>query len=38
MDRFGEAQVRRHNHELLREAVALLAGMWKFSVTTYLMQ
>jgi isopenicillin-N epimerase len=31
MDRFGEGEVRRHNHELLREATALLAGMWKFN-------
>jgi isopenicillin-N epimerase len=31
MDRFGERVVRHHNHALLREATALLAGMWKFN-------
>ena len=34
MDRFGESVVRQHNHELIRAAVARLAEMWKFRVTT----
>jgi isopenicillin-N epimerase len=34
MDRFGEGEVRRHNHALLREAVGLLARMWKFTDET----
>lgn len=33
MNGFGESEVRRHNHELLRDAVALLAEMWKFKLT-----
>jgi isopenicillin-N epimerase len=34
MDRMGESAVREHNHQLLRNAVALLADMWKFRVST----
>ena len=34
MDRFGESAVRQHNHQLILEAVALLADMWKFRVST----
>jgi isopenicillin-N epimerase len=34
MDRMGESAVREHNHQLLRDAVALLADMWKFRVST----
>jgi isopenicillin-N epimerase len=34
MDRSGESAVREHNHELIRNAVALLADMWKFRVST----
>jgi isopenicillin-N epimerase len=34
MDRFGEGEVRHHNKELLREAIALLAGLWKFNDRT----
>jgi isopenicillin-N epimerase len=34
MDRFGEGKVRHHNHELPREATALLADMWKFNDRT----
>ena len=33
MDRFGEAQVRGHNHELLGDGIALLTEMWKSSKT-----
>jgi isopenicillin-N epimerase len=33
MKGFGEGEVRRHNHELIRDAVALLSDMWKFNVT-----
>jgi isopenicillin-N epimerase len=34
MDRFGESVVRQHNHQLIREAVDLLASLWGFRVTT----
>jgi isopenicillin-N epimerase len=33
MDRFGEAQVRGHNHGLLGDGIALLIEMWKSSIT-----
>jgi isopenicillin-N epimerase len=33
MDRFGEAQVRGHNHELIGDGIALLIEMWKSSIT-----
>ena len=33
MNRFGEAQVRGHNHELLGDGIALLIEMWKSSIT-----
>ncbi len=33
MNGFGESEVRHHNHELIRDAVALLAEMWKFKLT-----
>lgn len=33
MDRFGEAQVRGHNHELLGDGIALLTEMWKSNIT-----
>jgi isopenicillin-N epimerase len=34
MDRFGERNVRQHNHALVREAIATLASAWKVSVDT----
>ncbi|HEY2105714.1 MAG TPA: aminotransferase class V-fold PLP-dependent enzyme [Candidatus Binataceae bacterium] len=34
MDRFGEEQVRAHNHALVREGMALLAEAWKVQVDT----
>jgi isopenicillin-N epimerase len=34
MDRLGESAVREHNHQLIRNAIALLADMWKFRVST----
>jgi isopenicillin-N epimerase len=34
MDRFGENEVRQHNHQLIRQAVSVLSDMWKFPVTT----
>jgi isopenicillin-N epimerase len=34
MDRFGEGTVRQHNHQLIRDSLTLLAGMWNFRVTT----
>jgi isopenicillin-N epimerase len=34
MDRFGESAVREHNHRLIYDAVAVLADMWGFRVTT----
>ena len=34
MDRLGESAVRKHNHQLIRNAIALLADMWKFRVST----
>ena len=34
MDRFGEEQVRAHNHALVREGMALLAEAWKVRVDT----
>jgi isopenicillin-N epimerase len=33
MNRFGEAQVRGHNHELLGNGIALLTEMWKSART-----
>ena len=34
MDQFGEEAVRTHNHKLLRGAIAVLADMWRFQLTT----
>jgi isopenicillin-N epimerase len=34
MDRFGESTVREHNHRLIRDAIGVLADMWRFRVTT----
>jgi isopenicillin-N epimerase len=34
MDRMGESAVRQHNHQLMHNAVALLADLWKFRVST----
>jgi isopenicillin-N epimerase len=34
MDRLGESAVRKHNHQLIHDAVTLLADMWKFRVST----
>jgi isopenicillin-N epimerase len=34
MDRFGESVVRQHNQRLLRDAITVLADMWKIPVTT----
>jgi isopenicillin-N epimerase len=34
MDRLGESAVCEHNHQLMHNAVALLADMWKFRVST----
>ena len=34
MDRFGEEQVRAHNHALVREGITLLAEAWKVRVDT----
>jgi isopenicillin-N epimerase len=34
MDHFGERVVREHNHRLIRDAIAVLADMWGFRVTT----
>ncbi len=34
MDRFGEEQVRAHNHALVREGMAVLAEAWKVRVDT----
>ncbi len=33
MDRFGENTVRKHNHQLILDAVAMLANMWGFRPT-----
>lgn len=33
MDQFGENDVRQHNHSMVRDAVAILAEMWRFHPT-----
>ena len=33
MDRFGESAVREHNHQMIRDAVAVLAELWGFRPT-----
>ena len=34
MDRYGEAEVRAHNHRLVRAGAALLASAWGVDITT----
>ncbi len=34
MDRFGEAEVRKHNHDLVMEGSRLLARAWKVEIPT----
>jgi isopenicillin-N epimerase len=34
MDRFGESAIRLHNHVLIRDAIGVLADIWKVPVTT----
>ena len=34
MDRFDESAIRQHNHILIRDAIGILADIWKVPITT----